>query len=99
MASDGGSKFSYFLAGIGIGSILALLFAPRSGEETREFLRERTQDGRDYVKNKGAYFGTGPRSMQKREKKWRGDSASRWKPPWKPANAPTRTKSERCSQT
>ena len=53
MASDGGSKFSYFLAGIGIGSILALLFAPRSGEETREFLRERTQDGRDYVKKQG----------------------------------------------
>lgn len=53
MASDGGSRFSYFLAGIGIGAILALLFAPRSGEETREFLRERTQDGRDYMKKQG----------------------------------------------
>lgn len=50
MASNSGSKFTFFLAGMGIGAILALLFAPRSGEETREYIRERSQEGRDYVK-------------------------------------------------
>jgi len=50
MASSGGSKFGYFLAGMGIGAVLALLFAPRSGEETREFIRERADEGMDYLK-------------------------------------------------
>ncbi len=52
MAGNGGSKFSYFLAGLGIGAVLALLFAPRSGEETREYLRERYDDLRDETKRR-----------------------------------------------
>jgi len=47
MAENGGSKFAYFLAGMGMGAVLALLFAPRSGEETREYLREKFDDARD----------------------------------------------------
>ena len=52
MAGNGGSKFGYFLAGLGIGAIVALLFAPRSGEETREYLRERADDLRDDTKRR-----------------------------------------------
>jgi len=52
MAGNGGSKFGYFLAGLGIGAIVALLFAPRSGEETREYLRERYDDLRDDTKRR-----------------------------------------------
>lgn len=47
MAGNGGSKFGCFLAGMGIGAIMALLFAPRSGEETREYLKDRADDLRD----------------------------------------------------
>ena len=36
--SSGGDKFLYFLAGAGIGAVLALLFAPKSGRETLESL-------------------------------------------------------------
>lgn len=50
MASNGGSKFGYFLAGMGVGAVIALLFAPRSGEETREYLREKYGDARDEAK-------------------------------------------------
>lgn len=50
MASKNGSGFGYFIAGLGIGAAIALLFAPRTGEETREFLREKADKGRDYVK-------------------------------------------------
>ena len=50
MASDHGSRFGYFLAGMGLGAIIALLFAPRSGEETREYIRERADEGLDYMK-------------------------------------------------
>ncbi len=50
MASKSGSGFGYFIAGLGIGAAIALLVAPRTGEETREFLREKADKGRDYVK-------------------------------------------------
>jgi gas vesicle protein len=35
---------------MGLGAIIALLFAPRSGEETREYVRERADEGMDYLK-------------------------------------------------
>jgi len=55
------SGFGYFLLGLGIGVAAGLLWAPRSGEETRAliadkagegayFLKRRTQEGTDYVK-------------------------------------------------
>lgn len=47
--NDGSSKLAFFLAGLGIGAILALLFAPKSGEETRKFLAEKAEGGKDYV--------------------------------------------------
>lgn len=43
------TKVSYFMAGIGIGAAIALLFAPQSGEETRKQIAEKAQDGKDYV--------------------------------------------------
>jgi gas vesicle protein len=47
------TKVSYFLAGIGIGAAVALLFAPQSGEETRKQIAERAQDGKEFVAHKG----------------------------------------------
>ncbi len=51
--NNGSSKLAFFLAGMGIGAILALLFAPKSGEETRDFLVGKAGEGRDYVTAKG----------------------------------------------
>ena len=34
--SDSSDKFLYFLVGASIGSVVALLFAPKSGRETRD---------------------------------------------------------------
>jgi gas vesicle protein len=47
---NGSSKLGFFLAGLGIGAILALLFAPKSGRETRDYLTGKAEEGRDYVK-------------------------------------------------
>ena len=49
---NGASNFGFFLAGLGMGAILALLFAPRSGKETREYIAGKAEEGRDYVKAK-----------------------------------------------
>ena len=47
MLTNGESKFPYFLVGMGLGAIVGLLFAPRSGEETRKYFRERGTKGFD----------------------------------------------------
>ncbi len=49
MSDNGGSSFGWFLAGLGIGAAIGMLYAPKSGEETREELRRRAMEGRDYV--------------------------------------------------
>jgi len=52
MADNVGSKVSFFLVGLGIGALLGVLFAPKSGEETREFLGKRADDGREFAQKK-----------------------------------------------
>jgi gas vesicle protein len=53
-SSSGGDKFLYFLAGAGIGAVLALLFAPKSGKETRELLAKTATDSKEFLSNKYA---------------------------------------------
>jgi gas vesicle protein len=50
--SSGGDRFLYFLAGAGIGAVVALLFAPKSGRETRELIAKTANDGRDFLATK-----------------------------------------------
>jgi gas vesicle protein len=52
--SSGGEKVLFFLAGAGIGAVFALLFAPKSGRETREILARTAADSRDFLTNKAA---------------------------------------------
>ncbi len=52
MSDRDSSSLLWFLAGIGIGAAAALLYAPQSGDETREALRSRAEEGRDYVKER-----------------------------------------------
>lgn len=49
---DGGNSFVWFLAGLGLGALVGVLYAPRAGNETRDALRARAEEGRDYVKNR-----------------------------------------------
>ena len=52
MADNVGSKVSFFLVGVGIGALLGVLFAPKSGEETREYLSSKAEEGRDFAQKK-----------------------------------------------
>ena len=52
MSDNVGSKVSYFLVGLGIGALIGILFAPKSGEETREFLTKKAEEGKDYAQRK-----------------------------------------------
>jgi gas vesicle protein len=44
-----GNRLAWFLTGVMIGATAALLYAPRSGKQTRQFLTERTHQGREAV--------------------------------------------------
>jgi gas vesicle protein len=52
MAEKTDSKVSYFLLGLGIGSLLGILLAPKSGEETREYMSQTAEEGSEYARKK-----------------------------------------------
>ena len=52
MADNVGSKITYFLVGLGVGALVGILFAPKSGEDTREYLSKKADEGRDYAQRK-----------------------------------------------
>ena len=44
------SGFAYFLLGLGVGVAAGILWAPRSGDETRQLLMDKAGEGTDYLK-------------------------------------------------
>ena len=52
MSDRNGNSLLWFLAGLGIGAVAGILYAPRSGEETREVLRSKAEEGREYVRER-----------------------------------------------
>jgi gas vesicle protein len=47
------NKFPYFFLGLGLGVAVGLLFAPKSGSETRELLLNKADEGKEYLKRQG----------------------------------------------
>ena len=52
MSENTSNSFLWFLAGLGIGAIAGVLYAPRSGDETRQALRSRAEEGREFVRER-----------------------------------------------
>ncbi len=48
--------FSSFLLGLGVGVGIGMLFAPKSGQETREMLKTKAGEGGEYLKQRSAEF-------------------------------------------
>ena len=44
------SNTLYFLLGVGIGAVAGILYAPKSGGETRDFLKSKSAEGAGYIK-------------------------------------------------
>ena len=45
--------FAWFLAGVGIGALVGILYAPKSGRETRDDLANGAREGAEYLRNRG----------------------------------------------
>jgi gas vesicle protein len=52
MSDRDGNSFLWFLAGLGVGALVGVLYAPRSGNETREAIRSRAEEGREFVRGR-----------------------------------------------
>ena len=44
-----GGKLGWFVAGAVLGGAVALLYAPKSGKETRQFITKKTGEGREVL--------------------------------------------------
>ena len=47
------NKFSFFFLGLGLGVAVGILFAPKAGAETRDLLKEKADEGTQYLKRRG----------------------------------------------
>lgn len=52
MSDRDGGGFLWFLAGLGIGAAVGILYAPKAGEETREQLRSAAEEFPDTMKER-----------------------------------------------
>ena len=51
MAHRDGSGFLWFLAGLGVGAVVGVLYAPRSGDEIRDVIRSKAEEGAEKARH------------------------------------------------
>ncbi len=72
---EGSNRVAWFLTGVLIGATAAVLYAPKSGKDAREFLTEKTQRGKTAVTDAGKDIADGSRDMFERGRKVVEDAA------------------------
>jgi gas vesicle protein len=50
---DEDSKLGWFIAGVAVGATVALLYAPKSGKDTRKYLGKATNQSREAMEESG----------------------------------------------
>jgi gas vesicle protein len=72
---EGTSRLAWFLTGVVIGATVAVLYAPKSGKDTRQFISEKTQQGKDAVTETGKDVVEASKEMFDRGRKLVEDAA------------------------
>lgn len=57
------NRLSYFFLGLGLGVAVGILFAPKSGQETRQLLRSKAGEGTDYLKRRSDELRSGANDL------------------------------------
>jgi gas vesicle protein len=63
MSDREGNGFMWFVAGLGLGALVGVLYAPRSGRETREQILRSADEGREWA-------GTRAREAREQANQW-----------------------------
>src|ERR1035441_1414925 len=69
------NRLAWFLTGAVIGATAAILFAPKSGKETRQFISDKTQQGREAVADTGKDIADASKEMYDRGRQLVEDAA------------------------
>lgn len=56
MADDNSSGLLWFLAGLGIGAAVGVLYAPKAGKETRETIMNSFEEGRNVMNDRARQY-------------------------------------------
>jgi gas vesicle protein len=73
--SQATSNIAWFLTGAFIGAAAAILYAPQSGKQTRRYISEKTQLGREAVETAGQDIADASKDMFERGRKLVDDAA------------------------
>jgi len=52
MADDSNNNIGWFIAGLGLGALVGVLYAPKSGRETRDAIASTAREGREFAASK-----------------------------------------------
>jgi len=52
MSDKDNSSILWFLAGLGVGAVVGVLYAPSAGSEMRDSLRSKADEGREFMKER-----------------------------------------------
>lgn len=52
MGRDDSNGFAWFLAGLGLGAVIGVLYAPKSGAETRQDIIDAADEGREFMSSR-----------------------------------------------
>ena len=72
---EGSNTLAWFVTGAIIGATVALLYAPRSGKDTRQFLTDKTQQGKEAVAESSKEIMDAGRDMFERGRRLVEDAA------------------------
>lgn len=73
--SQTSNNVAWFLTGAFIGAAAAVLYAPQSGKDTRKYITEKTQMGREAVETAGQDIAEASKDMFERGRKLVDDAA------------------------
>ncbi|MGA3263520.1 MAG: YtxH domain-containing protein [Terracidiphilus sp.] len=73
---------AWFVAGLGIGALVGILYAPKSGRETRESLVNGAREGTEYLRNRGQQAAEQASALMGKGREQMGEYVDRGRAQW-----------------
>jgi gas vesicle protein len=73
---------AWFLAGLGVGALVGILYAPKSGRETREDLKQGAREGTEYLRAKSRQAAEQVGQLVDKSKEHVGEYVDRGRAQW-----------------